>query len=539
MTFPATVLVALALGGHPAAAAPFRAPADTVVADTVRFGRFGPVVLYHRHAPALRVVLLVSGDGGWNHGVVDMARTIAGMDAVVAGIDVQSLLSALATGDERCSYAAADFEALSQYLQRRLAFPRYVPPILVGYSSGATLVYATLVQAPPGTFAGAISLGFCPDLPLVRPLCRGNGLTWTAGPAGRGISFDPAGQLSVPWVVLQGEQDAACPPARAVAFAGKVRGAKAILLSKVGHGFSVTGHWTPQLRDALAYIAGAAEAPPPGAPSVADLPLVELPVRGSRRLAVIVSGDGGWASLDRQIGESLSRGGVSVVGLNSLQYFWRRRAPEGAALDLARIVRHYLPAWHASELLLIGYSRGADVLPFMVSRLPADLRRRVALVALLGLSKQAQFEFHLSDFIVGARNGGALATVPEMERLRGMRVLCVYGSDETDSGCREVPPDLATRLTLPGGHHFNGRYREIAARILREASGPGPAGRPGLQQLTAAPGGREPGGARREAGPDRRPDSRPPTGRTPTAPARRAGGGTRTSRRDGGTGGGT
>ena len=31
-------------------------------------------------------------------------------------------------------------------------FPKYITPILVGYSSGATLAYATLVQAPVGTF---------------------------------------------------------------------------------------------------------------------------------------------------------------------------------------------------------------------------------------------------------------------------------------------------------------------------------------------------------------------------------------------------
>jgi type IV secretory pathway VirJ component len=466
-----TALFSLALAGHLAPASPPRRQADTVRADTVRFGRFGPVVLYHRAADPHRVVLLVSGDGGWNLGVVNMAREIAGMDALVVGIDVRYYRYGLAAAPERCSYAAADFEALSQSLQRRMAFPRYIPPILLGYSSGATLAYATLVQAPPGTFAGAVSLGFCPDLLLPRPLCRGNGLAWEPGPAGRGFSFSPAEHLSDPWVVLQGERDAACPPSRAIAFAGKVRGAETVLLPDVGHGFSVTGHWTPQLRDVLARMGRAAVAPPPAAPAVADLPLVELPVRGSQRLAVIVSGDGGWASLDRQIGEALSGAGISVVGLNSLQCFWHRRTPEGAAADLGRIIRHCLPAWHASELVLVGFSRGADVLPFMVSRLPADLRSKVRLVALLGVSHQAQFEFHLSDLIGATRDAKALATVPEIRRLRGTRVLCVYGTEETDSACRDLPSDLATGVGLPGGHHFGGAYRAIAARILREAGG--------------------------------------------------------------------
>jgi type IV secretory pathway VirJ component len=465
------VLLSLGLAGHPTVASAARPQSDSVATETVRFGRFGPVVLYHRRTQPHSVVLLVSGDGGWKLGVVNMAREIARMDALVVGIDVRSYLAGLAAAPERCSYAAADFEALSQSLQRRMAFPRYIPPILLGYSSGATLVYATLVQAPPGTFAGAISLGFCPDLLLPRPLCRGNGLEWGPAPAGRGVSFSPAGHLPAPWVVLQGEQDAACPAGQAIAFAGKVRGARTVLLPRVGHGFSVTGHWTPQLRTILTAMSPAASPPPARAPGVADLPVVELPVRGSKRLAVIVSGDGGWASLDRQIGEALSGAGVSVVGLNSLQYFWHRRTPDGAAADLTRIARHYLAAWHASELMLIGFSHGADVLPFMVSRLPADLRSKVALVALLGVSHRAQFEFRLSDLLGATRDAGAQATVPEIGRLRGTRILCVYGTEESDTACRDLPRDLATSVGLRGGHHFGGAYREIAAEILREAGG--------------------------------------------------------------------
>jgi type IV secretory pathway VirJ component len=92
---------------------------------------------------------------------------------------------------------------------------------------------------------------------------------------------------------------------------------------------------------------------------VADLPLVELPAQGTPLgvLAVILSGDGGWANIDRDIGTQLAARGVGVVGFNSLRYFWTRRTPEGAAEDLARILRHYVAAWHPRRVLLLGYSR--------------------------------------------------------------------------------------------------------------------------------------------------------------------------------------
>ena len=143
---------------------------------------------------------------------------------------------------------------------------------------------------------------------------------------------------------------------------------------------------------------------------------------------MIVSGDGGWASLDRDIGEALAAKGIPVVGLNSLRYFWRARTPDEAGRDLARILRHYLDAWKARDVVLVGYSLGAEVLPFMASRLPPDLRSRVRLVALLAPGRTASFEFHVSEWLRPVR--GRSPTAPEIERLsRAARSLpAMYGA---------------------------------------------------------------------------------------------------------------
>jgi type IV secretory pathway VirJ component len=445
---------------------------DSIHVDTMRFGRFGPVVLYRATSRPSHVVLLVSGDGGWNLGVVRMAELVARMDALVVGIDIRRYLGALGATKERCSYPAADFEALSQWLQRKLAFPKYTEPVLLGYSSGATLVYAALAQAPPSTFRGAISLGFCPALRASRSFCRGYGLP--SMPAGRlrWLSVGAADSVSAPWIVLQGEDDSTCSAAVATRFVRQVHGGDIVLLPKVGHGFGVEARWVPQLTAVFERMVRAPMTTvAPSAPAVRDLPLVELRTKEpARELAVIVSGDGGWASLDRQIGETLAAKGVPVVGLNSLQYFWKARTPEQAATDLTRILRHYLWAWHASDVLLIGYSRGAEVLPFMVTRLPADLRNRVRAVALVAPGLTAGFEWHLAD-LLGGTSGGGLPTVPEIRQLRGLRVLCLYGADERESACRALPSGVARSIELPGGHHFGGAYREVARRILEAAAG--------------------------------------------------------------------
>jgi type IV secretory pathway VirJ component len=442
-------------------------PAGRLRIDTLPYGRFGPVVVYREREHPARVVLFISGDGGWNHGVLDMARSLASLDALVVGVDIRRYLAALERSGGPCGYPAADFEALSQWVQRRLGYPAYVPPVLVGYSSGATLVYATLVQAPPGTFLGGISLGFCSDLRLLRPLCRAGGLAVAAGREGR-VSVLPADTVRSPWFVLHGAQDSSCTVALAESFVHRVRGARLVQLAGVGHGFSVESHWMPQFREVFEQLGRMEPRRAPAPPAVRDLPLVELPAKGdSGELAVIVSGDGGWASLDRDIGETLAARGIPVVGFNSLQYFWRARTPDEASRDLARVLRHYLDTWKARDVLLVGYSLGAEVLPFMVSRLPPDLRSRVRLVALLGPGRTAAFEFHVSEWL-GAGGRGP-PTAPEIERLAGLRVLCLYGDDETDSACQQVHGGTATVVRVPGGHHFGGSYVSLAERILRAA----------------------------------------------------------------------
>jgi type IV secretory pathway VirJ component len=453
----------------PTATAPLLGPLRV---DTLTFGPFGAISLYRRREHPSHVVLFVSGDGGWNLGVVRMAETLAGMDAAVAGIDIRRYGRTFERPSESCGYAAADFEALSQWLQKRLGYPAYTTPILAGYSSGATLVYAVLGEAPHGTFGGALSLGFCPDLPWRRPLCKGNGLAWVPGPKGRGVSFLPKDSVGAPWVVLQGESDSTCSASRAAAYVRNVRDARIVELPNVGHGFAVEARWSPPLRDAFLRVSRAGTgATAPSASAVRDLPLVELRGSGNGEvLAIIVSGDGGWASLDRQIGETFVTRGISVVGLDALRYFWKARDPAHMGTDLTRIARHYLETWGKTELLLVGYSRGAEALPFMTSRLPPDLRDRVRLVALLGAARSTTFEFHLTDWLKSEGRGASSApTAPEIEKLRGLSLLCIYGTDEKDSVCPLLPPRLASVEPVQGGHHFGGDYRDLAARILRAA----------------------------------------------------------------------
>jgi type IV secretory pathway VirJ component len=440
--------------------------------EVVEFGRFGKVTLYQASPQPKHVVLFVSGDGGWNHGVIDMAKAVAEQDSLVAGIDIVHYLKQLANSNEKCSYPAADFEQLSKFIQEKKSLPDYITPVLIGYSSGATLVYAILVQAPPDTFAAAISMGFCPDLPLKKPFCKGYGLEFEPGPKGKGYIFLPARNLKNSWVAFQGLADKVCNPQATGDFVKKVNTGEIVELEKVGHGFSVPKNWLPQFKQLFLSIYAKQNAKKSAvlvSAEVSDLPLVEvLPQQWKADfLAVIISGDGGWAAIDRSMGEFLAQEGVGVVGFNSLNYFWKRRTPEEASRALSRILNHYAAAWKKNKVLLIGYSLGADVLPFMISRLNAREQELIRVISLLGLSQSVDFEFHITDWM-GSTSKSSVPVRPEVEKLKGKKILCICGADETDSLCHELPPDLVHTVTLKGGHHFGGDYKSIVDIILGE-----------------------------------------------------------------------
>jgi type IV secretory pathway VirJ component len=440
--------------------------------EVLEFGRFGQIHVYGNTTSPEEVVLFVSGDGGWNLGVIDMAKSLASLDAMVIGIDITHYLPELEKSPEKCAYPASDFEMLSKYVQKNYNLSDYIIPILVGYSSGATLVYATLVQAPSTTFKGAISLGFCPDLPITKPFCPGSGLTFDKLPDGKGLSFLPAKDLDSHWIVLQGDIDQVCDASKTKSFSEETKGTKFVLLKKVGHGFSVQKNWMPQFKQAFSDLSSGETKPEEKGEStrIRDLPLIEVPAKESTGdfLAIHLTGDGGWGVTDKGIAQELANNGIPVVGLNSLKYFWKDRTPEETSRDVQQIITHYLTLWKKDKIILIGYSFGADVLPFVINLFPDEMKSKIKLVVFLGPSRSAEFQFHLTDWLGGNSSGKSYPVQPELEKLYGYKMLCFYGKDDKDAICKNLNSSYVKSIMLPGGHRIGHKFDSIVRDIMEE-----------------------------------------------------------------------
>jgi type IV secretory pathway VirJ component len=136
------------------------------------------------------------------------------------------------------------------------------------------------------------------------------------------------------------------------------------------------------------------------------------------------------------------------------------------AADLDRLIRHYNKQANGNGVMLVGYSFGADVLPFMVSRMAPDTKAEIKLVSLMGISEHASFAIRLQDIIGGINHDGP-PTLPELLKLKGVPIQCVFGVAEKDSVCAQKELDVVVnRIQLNGGHHFDGDYRHTADLII-------------------------------------------------------------------------
>ena len=418
--------------------------------DTPQFGR---VRVYPPWLGEKGFIYLWSGARGWSRTEEETARDFARDGQLVVGIDTaQFLLWAARRPLTECLYMPGLLEDYSRALQRATDNAQYLAPALLGYGPGATLVYMAQLQAPPVAFSAAVLIDPQQQIAVQRPFCD--------HPQDHAaLKPEPLG-TEVPARVLLDSVASAGEREFATAIPGSVPAA-------IADGATLHGAY----RSALDSID--AERSRNG---VGDLPLAQVESTETQRkafparnaFAIIYSGDGGWRDLDRSLAGVLASKGMNVVGVDVLRYYWKQKSPVVAASDLARIMRYYQQRWHQQKVVLIGFSFGADVLPFLVSRLPAELAADVSLLSLLSPERRTAFEVETTGWL-GVHNSSGMPIAPELQKLSKFHLQCIYGRDEAaDSLCTTSTATAvgASVLAKSGSHHFDQDYGTLADQIL-------------------------------------------------------------------------
>lgn len=378
-------------------------------------------------------LLIVLADSASIKNAVEKAKFFALSGRTVGVVNVDTLLATAAKQSVDCLNHVTLLDVYTQFLQQNFQFATFDRPAMIGVGRGSSYLQVLLAQAPSGIFAAGISLG--DSVPLLL----------SAAPCGA-VAAQLHWQSAIQPVVV----------ANLVVTATPWTNFSAGFLQ----GFSVWWQWVH-----TQFIATPSEE--------GKLPLVEMPQPNggaSDYFVVMLSGDGGWANIDKDIAEDLGGHQVAVVGWNSLRYFWQPKSPDVMAADLASVIKRYQQQWKKTRVVLAGFSLGADVLPFMVSRLPVNLQKNVAGIVLLSPSKSADFQFHVSDWLGGSDDGSPNELLPELEKFRALPLLCVYGEEESDDTvCTDLVEGKGIKVVrLPGDHHFDGDNSAVTALMLSQ-----------------------------------------------------------------------
>lgn len=396
------------------------------------------------------VVFMISGAAGWGAPETALAERLQTRGAVLIGIDLPAWLAALESEKRDCAYTVSAIESISRQVQRQLGVSGYQAPVIAGIGAGGGMALAISAQTPAATIGSVFAADPSRFIALEKPLCTPAPRQKGAGGTSYGLRPTPLTHaVHVLWSAGAGEADRR-HVAELRAGHPELTEAEAKIASEAALFDAVADHMAAQSQDPQ------------------DLPLAVTPVKPSTdTMAIIVSGDGGWRDIDKKLAGFFAADGLPSVGLDSLRYFWSERTPDELARDLERIIDRYGREFGARNVVLVGYSFGANVLPSSFRRMKPAYQQRVTLISLLAPSLKADFQIAVTGWLgfSGEGKGGVIAD--EIRLIDPRRIQCIYGLAEKQSACHTLEGSEVETFGIAGGHHFDGNYKSLSDRIVK------------------------------------------------------------------------
>ena len=196
----------------------------------------------------------------------------------------------------------------------------------------------------------------------------------------------------------------------------------------------------------------------------ASLPVKILP--GSNRSKPLIfysSGDGGWTDFSTHFINKLNREGYPVIALNARDYFWEKKTPSQAAVDAGNLIRKYLATWKADSVVLIGYSFGADISPFIYTNLEKSTASKIKKAVLMLPELSTDFTVHISEML-GFSRTNAYSVVSEVNKL-SIPLLLVLGSEKSQFPVDKLAIKNYQTVVIKGGHHFEEEVDSVIKKI--------------------------------------------------------------------------
>jgi type IV secretory pathway VirJ component len=199
---------------------------------------------------------------------------------------------------------------------------------------------------------------------------------------------------------------------------------------------------------------------------VNTLPVKEWNTNLQTPLVLYISGDGGFNNFSTNLCNIINRSGYSITAINAKSYFWEQKTPQQTTKDITAFLVKKFNTRSNQQLIVIGYSFGAEVFPFIINRLSPVFKNKIVSVVLLSPEASTDFEIHWLDMLWGNKKR-SMDVVEEINKMTVPKTVTIFGSSETDFPVKKIIQKNYTNIVLPGGHHFDGNTDEVAKTILK------------------------------------------------------------------------
>lgn len=196
-----------------------------------------------------------------------------------------------------------------------------------------------------------------------------------------------------------------------------------------------------------------------------NLPLKEWNSTADKPLIFYVSGDGGYTGFSENICTAINKAGYKIAALNSKSYFDDQKTPEQTTSDIVAYLNVEFSKRKNQQLVLAGYSFGADVVPFVTNILPDSLKKKLTSVILLSPSTSTDFETHIWDML-GGKKKRSKDVVAEINRIGTIKTAIIL-ENETDFPVNDIKLKNYNYYKLAGGHHFEGHTNEVVKTMMK------------------------------------------------------------------------
>jgi type IV secretory pathway VirJ component len=186
----------------------------------------------------------------------------------------------------------------------------------------------------------------------------------------------------------------------------------------------------------------------------------------TKPLIFYISGDGGFNKFSTSFMQSLNKEGYAVIGLDAKDYFWNKKRPQEAATAIEEAINGSNKEWKKKNIVLIGYSFGADVSPFMLTHFSSALSNKINHLILLSPSEKTDFEIHVFQMLGWGKDAGE--SVPAEINKISKPVTIIVGDDENEFPFDQLIIKNKRIIKMPGGHHYDGDVEALCKQVIQQ-----------------------------------------------------------------------